>query len=96
MDELVGFFVAFGAYGVGAELVDGLWHEAEVAHDGYAGCEDALDGGEYFFATFELECVGVGDFHHLDGVVDGFDVAGLVGAEGHVDDDECSLYGFDY
>lgn len=27
VDELFGFFITFGAYGVGAELVDGLWHE---------------------------------------------------------------------
>ena len=56
-DEFLGFGFFACSDGVGAELVDGLWGEAEVAADWNAGVEYLFDGWYDFYSAFELESV---------------------------------------
>ena len=79
--------------GVGAKLVYRLRHQTQMPHHGDACCKDAPYGGQYLLATFELERVGMGDLHHVDGIVHRLDVATLVSTEGHVYHHESTLHG---
>ena len=56
-DELLCLFVFFGSNGVRAELVDGLWRQAQMAHDRNACRKDALNRFDDFRATFQLHSV---------------------------------------
>ena len=86
--EFIGLGLFLGPDGVGAKLVDALRRQAEVAHDGNAGREDAFDALADFGAAFELDGVGAALLHDADGALQRFQRIALVRAEGEVDHDE--------
>src|SRR5690606_25143135 len=45
-------------YRVGAEFIDGLWREPQMAHYRHPGTEDPYDGFTDFRATFHLDRMG--------------------------------------
>ena len=55
-----------------------------MTHHGDACSEDALHRGKYLLATLEFERIGMGDLHHVDGVVHRLDVTALISTKGHV------------
>src|SRR6266566_7174936 len=59
-----------------------------MAHDTDAGAADGANAGEGRPRAFELDHVGAALLEEADRVVDGVVVRGLVGAEGHVPDDQ--------
>lgn len=71
-DELFGLGLFLGAHGVGAELVDRLRRQAQVAHHGDAGGEDALDRFADLGAAFDLDGFGAAFLHDADGRAEGF------------------------
>ena len=88
VEEPLGLVGIGGADGIGTEFVDALRGKAQMAHDGDAGREDALDGFEHLFAPFQLDGVGAGLLHDADGGGESLLGVALIGAEGHVDDNE--------
>jgi hypothetical protein len=89
-----------GALGVGAALgleaavdIGGLRAEANVGHDRDAALDEVTDGGGGVFAGLDLHGLTAGFLHDAGGVHEGLLDAGLVRAEGHVDDDEGLLRG---
>ena len=65
--EFFGFYLFFGADVIGAEFVNGLGCQSEMADDGYPGGQDTVSGFQYFGAAFEFDGVGAGLFHDADG-----------------------------
>jgi hypothetical protein len=71
-----------------AEGVDGLGREADVSHNGNFGFGEAGDELETALAAFDFDSFGAGFLDEADGVAEGFGDVGVIGAEGHVGDDE--------
>ena len=82
LDSAIRIMKESGAHAVGAELVNGLRREPEVAHHGHARREDARDALGDLGAALELHGVRAGLLHDPDGGVEGALGVALVGAEG--------------
>ena len=93
VNDTVGFVFLGGAYGIGTELVDALWGETEVSHNGYAGAEDALYGFEYLFAAFEFDGIGSGFFHNAYSRSKSLLGVALICAERHIDNNKGTVDG---
>ena len=87
-EELFGGVGGFALDAIAAEGVDGLGREADVSHYGNFGFGEARDEFETALAAFDFDGFGAGFFDEADGVAKGFGDVGVIGAEGHVGDDE--------
>ena len=86
-DELAGGFFA-AALDAGAEGLDALGGEADVGEDGDAVLYEGGDGGGAEGAAFDFYGVAAGFLEGASAVEEGLLGGGLVGHEGHVEDDE--------
>ena len=71
-----------------AQHVDRLRRQPDVGHDGNAAIGEKADGLRHAPAALELDRAALGFLDDLSGIVEGVARALLIGAEGHVDDDE--------
>ena len=88
LDELAGRLGGAALDLEAAEGGSGLGSHADVAHDVDAGVDHAADGGSHVDAALQLDAVAQGLLGEAVGGLDGLLGAHVVGAEGHVADDE--------
>ena len=87
-EELFGGVGGLALDAVATDGVDGLGREADVSHYGNFGFGEAGDEFETALAAFDFDGFGAGFLDEADGVAKGFGDVGVIGAEGHVGDDE--------
>ena len=88
LDQLAGRLGSAALHLEAAEGGSGLGSHADVAHDVDAGVDHAADGGSHVDAALQLDAVAQGLLGEAVGGLDGLLGAHVVGAEGHVADDE--------
>ena len=91
VQHLGGGGVGFALHLVSTELLDGLGREAEVPHDGDTGGDESLDDAGDAFAALQLDGGRAALLEETDGVAHRLVLVGLVGAEGHIGNDEGAL-----
>ena len=92
-EQFLGLGVFFGTHGVGAELVDALRREAQVAHHRDAGRENTLDAFPDFGAAFQLHGVGAAFLHDANGRAQRLARRALIRAKRHIHDHQRPLHG---
>ena len=90
-EEFGSFGFLASTNGIGAKLVDALRRQTEVPHDGNACFENALDGFDDFNAAFQFERIAARFLHDADGIAHAFRGIHLIGAEGHIADNQSAL-----